>query len=65
MTMEGTTLKRHPIRGFLWGLITGAGVCLLLMVFSIIPLAIPTLIISGIQQTATTFVPIGNFKKMG
>jgi len=45
MTMEGTTLKRHPIRGFLWGLMTGAGVCLLLMVFSIIPLAIPTLII--------------------
>lgn len=43
--MKETTLKRHPIRGFIWGLITGVGVGLLLMVFSIVPLSIPTLII--------------------
>lgn len=41
--MAETTLHRHPIRGFVWGLITGAGVALLLMVFSVIPLSIPTL----------------------
>jgi multisubunit Na+/H+ antiporter MnhB subunit len=41
--MAETTLTRHPIRGFIWGLITGAGVALLLMVFSVIPLSIPTL----------------------
>src|SRR3990172_1357614 len=45
MTMAETTLKRHPIRGFLWGLITGAGIGLLLMVLSVVPLSIPTLII--------------------
>jgi hypothetical protein len=41
--MTQTTLTRHPIRGFIWGLITGAGVALLLMVFSVVPLSIPTL----------------------
>ena len=41
--MAETMLKRHPIRGFLWGLMTGLGVALLLMVFSIVPLSIPTL----------------------
>lgn len=41
--MAETTLTRHPIRGFIWGLVTGAGVALLLMVFSVIPLSIPTL----------------------
>ena len=46
MTMAETTLKRHPIRGFVWGLITGAGVGLLLMVLSVVPLSIPTLIVA-------------------
>jgi hypothetical protein len=41
--MARTTLKRHPIRGFVWGLVTGAGVGLLLMVLSVVPLSIPTL----------------------
>lgn len=43
--MADMVLQRHPIRGFIWGLITGAGVGLLLMVFSVVPLSIPTLII--------------------
>ncbi len=48
--MAETTVERHPIRGFIWGLITGAGVALLLMVFSIVPLSIPTLgIYSGVS----------------
>ena len=41
--MAEPVLKRHPIRGFLWGLMTGIGVGLLLMVFSVVPLSIPTL----------------------
>lgn len=41
------TLRRHPIRGFLWGLMAGLGVTLLLMVLSIIPLSIPTLSIGA------------------
>ena len=41
--MAEPTLQRHPIRGFIWGLITGVGVALLLMVFTVIPLSIPTL----------------------
>ena len=41
--MAETVLKKHPIRGFLWGLMTGLGVALLLMVFSVVPLSIPTL----------------------
>lgn len=40
-----TTMHRHPIRGFLWGLVFGLGVTGLLMVFSIIELSIPNLII--------------------
>jgi hypothetical protein len=48
--MEGVTmtaqptLKRHPIRGFIWGIVTGLGVGLLLMVLSIVPLSVPMLI---------------------
>lgn len=41
--MSEMTLQRHPIRGFIWGLMTGAGVGLLLMVLSVVPLSIPTL----------------------
>lgn len=37
------TLHRHPIRGFIWGIVAGAGVGLLLMVLSIVPLSIPML----------------------
>jgi len=40
-----TTLHRHPIRGFIWGLVFGLGVTGLLMVFSIVELSIPNLII--------------------
>lgn len=40
-----TTLHRHPIRGFIWGLVFGLGVAGLLIVFSIVPLSIPNLII--------------------
>lgn len=43
--MAETTLTRHPIRGFFWGLATGIGVALLLMVFAVIPLSIPSLIV--------------------
>ncbi|HEX9978919.1 MAG TPA: hypothetical protein VGB41_09850 [Acidimicrobiia bacterium] len=43
--MPETILKRHPIRGAIWGLLFGAGLGLLLMVLSIVPLSIPTLII--------------------
>ena len=43
--MPKTTLSRHPIRGAIWGLLFGAGLGLLLMVLSIVPLSIPTLII--------------------
>lgn len=43
--MAEQTLKRHPIRGFVWGLITGLGVGLLLMVLSVIALSIPTLVV--------------------
>lgn len=42
--MADMVLKRHPIRGFIWGILMGAGVTLLLMVFSVIPLSIPSLI---------------------
>jgi predicted lipid-binding transport protein (Tim44 family) len=41
--MTTQTLKRHPIRGFIWGLVAGLGLGLLLMVLSIVPLSIPTL----------------------
>jgi hypothetical protein len=43
--MATQTLKRHPIRGFIWGLVFGLGLGLLLMVLSIVPLSIPTLAI--------------------
>jgi hypothetical protein len=43
--MTTQTLKRHPIRGFIWGLVFGLGAGLLLMVLSIVPLSIPTLAI--------------------
>ena len=46
--MAEMVLQRHPIRGFIWGLVTGAGVGLLLMVFSIVPLSIPNLIVSTV-----------------
>lgn len=41
--MAETTLRRHPIRGFVWGIVAGLGVGLLLMVLSVVPLSIPTL----------------------
>jgi len=40
-----TTLHRHPIRGFIWGLVFGLGVTGLLIVFSIVPLSISNLIL--------------------
>ena len=42
--MTDTTLRRHPVRGLIWGVIAGLGAGLLLMVLSIVPLSIPTLI---------------------
>lgn len=42
--MADMVLTRHPIRGFIWGILMGAGSTLLLMVFSVIPLSIPSLI---------------------
>jgi hypothetical protein len=43
--MAETTLKRHPVRGFVWGIVAGLGIGLLLMVLSIVPLSIPTLVV--------------------
>jgi predicted lipid-binding transport protein (Tim44 family) len=43
--MAEQTLKRHPIRGFVWGLIAGLGVGLLLTVLSVIALSISTLVV--------------------
>jgi hypothetical protein len=37
MTME-PSLKRHPIRGFVWGLVLGLGVALILVNFAVIAL---------------------------
>lgn len=38
-------LKRHPIRGFLWGLVTGLGVGLLLMTLALVQASLPHLIV--------------------
>ena len=42
--MTDTTLHRHPVRGLIWGVLAGLGAGLLLMVLSIVPLSIPTLV---------------------
>lgn len=44
-TMEiPTDIKRHPFRGFLWGLILGLGVAILLIVTKLITLAIAPIV---------------------
>jgi hypothetical protein len=35
-------MKRHPIRGFIFGLLLGLGVAMVLISYSIIPLGIAT-----------------------
>ncbi|OFW67641.1 MAG: hypothetical protein A2Z12_01405 [Actinobacteria bacterium RBG_16_68_21] len=50
--MPATTLKRHPVRGAIWGLLFGTGLGLLLMVMAIVPLSITTLIIYAVVNTS-------------
>ncbi len=38
MTSEQTTLKRHPIRGALWGIPLGLGVAVYLVIFKVVGL---------------------------
>lgn len=46
-TMEiPTEIKRHPVRGFLWGLITGIGLALVLVITKVIMLSIPSIVIT-------------------
>jgi hypothetical protein len=37
-TATGPSVKRHPIRGFFWGLLAGIGVALILVNFAVIAL---------------------------
>ena len=46
--MAETELRRHPIRGAIWGLLLGLGLGLLLMVLYVLQASIPTLIIGGV-----------------
>jgi hypothetical protein len=46
-TMEiPTETKRHPIRGFFWGLLTGLGLALVLVVSKVITLSITSIVVT-------------------
>jgi hypothetical protein len=46
-TMEiPTDLKRHPVRGFLWGLFTGLGLALVLVITKVITLGIVPIVVT-------------------
>jgi hypothetical protein len=65
-TMEiPTEIKRHPIRGFLWGIITGIGVALILIVTKVITLSIPAMVITivVVALLATLWGLVGPAKK--
>lgn len=49
-TQTEPSVKRHPIRGALWGLLMGIGIALILFNFSIIALGqiVPWLIVIGV-----------------
>jgi len=67
-TMEiQTEIKRHPIRGFLWGTITGIGLALVLVVTKVITLSIPAIVITIIVVAllATLWGLVGPAKKAG
>jgi hypothetical protein len=48
LTSNESTVRYHPIRGAIYGLLFGIGLALVLMVFKVLALSVPMILILGV-----------------
>jgi hypothetical protein len=48
LTSSQTTVRYHPIRGAIYGLLMGLGLALVLMVYKVLALSVPMILVLGV-----------------
>jgi hypothetical protein len=48
LTSSATTVRYHPIRGAVYGLLFGVGLALVLMVFKVLALSVPLILVLAV-----------------